>query len=210
MRTTRLALVVALALPAAAAATPAAPPVYRVDRVIDGDTIELTNGQHVRLVQIDTPEVYGGYECYGPQASAAAKRLLPEGTRVRLLYEPASDPVDQYGRLLRYVLRVSDGMNINLRLVTVGAAAPWFYDGERGRYLATLQRETGEGEASRALWSLACELTCELAASPLGDHWIGAAESGARRVRRRSNCRRTPAQGYCRHVPPSRAWPAGN
>ncbi len=28
------------------------------------------------------------------------------GTRVRLLYEPASDPVDRYGRLLRYVVRV--------------------------------------------------------------------------------------------------------
>lgn len=38
---------------------------YRVNRVIDGDTIELTNGQRVRLVQIDTPEVYSGYECYG-------------------------------------------------------------------------------------------------------------------------------------------------
>ena len=44
----------------ASAATPAASPVYRVGRVIDGDTIELRNGQHVRLVQIDTPEVYGG------------------------------------------------------------------------------------------------------------------------------------------------------
>ena len=82
-----------LSAPAASAA-----PVFRVNRVIDGDTIELTNGQHVRLVQIDTPEVYGGYECYGPQASATAKRLLPAGTRVLLQFEPASDPVDQYGR----------------------------------------------------------------------------------------------------------------
>lgn len=30
---------------------------YRVDRVVDGDTIELHNGQRVRLVQIDTPGV---------------------------------------------------------------------------------------------------------------------------------------------------------
>ena len=98
--------------------------------MIDGDTIELNNGQRVRLVQIDTPEVYGGYECYGPAASAIAKRLLPAGTQVRLLNEPVSDPVDRYGRLLRYVVRARTGLNVNLRLVAVGAAAPWFYDGE--------------------------------------------------------------------------------
>ena len=113
-------------------------PVYRVSRVIDGDTIEFANGQRVRLVQIDTPEVHSGYECYGEQASAIARRLLPPGTRVALRLEPASDSVDRYGRLLRYVIRTGDGLNVNLRLVAVGAAAPWFYDGERGRYYATL------------------------------------------------------------------------
>ena len=49
----------------------------------------LRNGQRVRLVQIDTPEVYFGTECYG-RASATTKRLLPEGIRVRLLPEPAT------------------------------------------------------------------------------------------------------------------------
>ena len=111
------AAVVVVALALLAAAAPAAPTVYRVARVIDGDTIELTNGQRVRLVQIDTPEVYGGYECYGPAASATAKRLLPPGTRVRLQFEPASDSVDRYGRLLRYVVRVDDGVNVNVHLV---------------------------------------------------------------------------------------------
>ena len=54
------AAVLALLIVSAATAAPQA--VYRVGRVIDGDTIELRNGQHVRLVQIDRPEVYGGYE----------------------------------------------------------------------------------------------------------------------------------------------------
>ena len=39
------------------------------------------------------------------------------------MLEPASDRVDRYGRLLRYVVRASDGLNIILRLVAVGAAA---------------------------------------------------------------------------------------
>jgi len=141
-----LAVIVACVFASAAGA---ASPVYRIDHVVDGDTVALANGQRVRLVQIDTPEVYGGYECYGPSASAIAKRLLPPGTRVRLLLEPASEPVDRYGRLLRYVVRVSDGMNVNLRLVAVGAAAPWFYDGERGIYFAKLQALAKQARAKR-------------------------------------------------------------
>lgn len=41
-----------------------------------GERVTLRNGQRVRLVQIDTPEVYFGTECYGRQASATTKRLL--------------------------------------------------------------------------------------------------------------------------------------
>lgn len=112
---------------------------YRVTSVTDGDTIVLANGERVRLVQIDTPEVFFGIECYGRQASATTKRLLPAGTRVRLLSEPATDRRDDYGRLLRYVVRARDGVNVNLRLVALGAAAPYFYEGRRGRYAARLE-----------------------------------------------------------------------
>ena len=34
-----------------------------------GDTVALRNGQRVRLVQIDTPEVFFGAECYGRAGS---------------------------------------------------------------------------------------------------------------------------------------------
>lgn len=112
--------------------------VARIDHVADGDTVALTNGRRVRLVQIDTPEVYFGTECYGPQASATTKRLLRPGTLVRLVVEPATDRVDRYGRLLRYVIRARDNLDVNLRLVTVGAAAPYFYEGRRGRFARRL------------------------------------------------------------------------
>src|SRR5213075_3081657 len=98
----------------------------RIAYVVDGDTVELTNGERVRLVQIDTPEVYKAPECYGEQASAITKRLLPVGTVVRLYRESKTDAVDQYGRLLRYVFRVRGELNVNLQLVRVGAAAPYF------------------------------------------------------------------------------------
>ena len=112
----------------------------RIDRVVDGDTVALTDGRHVRLVQIDTPEVYFSAECYGKEASTITKHLLPPGTAVRLLREPKTDAVDSYGRLLRYVVRVRGDVNINVQLVRVGAAAPYFYDYRRGRYAGLLVR----------------------------------------------------------------------
>jgi endonuclease YncB( thermonuclease family) len=121
----------------------------RIDHVADGDTIDLVNGQRVRLVQIDTPEVFFSPECWGNEASAATKRLLPPGTLVRLRVEPATDRVDQYGRLLRYVIRARDGLNVNIELVRHGNAAPYFYGGRRGRYAAQLTRLALNARARR-------------------------------------------------------------
>lgn len=147
-----------LLAPAAWGAAPAAQ-VYRIARVVDGDTVDLTNGARVRLVQIDTPEVYFGLECWGRQASAETKRLLPPGTAVRLLAEPATDSVDQYGRLLRYVVRAHDGLNVNVFLVKRGDAAPYFYRGRHGRYARVLTRDAMRARAAhRGLWG-ACRRT---------------------------------------------------
>jgi micrococcal nuclease len=137
-----LAVLLTLVLSVAGAAPASVPPagLGRIDHVADGDTVDLTNGEKVRLVQIDTPEVYFTPECYGKQASAITKRLLSPGTVVQIAREPETDSVDSYGRLLRYVVRVRDGLNVNVRLVAVGAAAPYFYRGRRGRYAARLTR----------------------------------------------------------------------
>ena len=103
--------------------------------MIDGDTVVLANGQHVRLVQIDTPELRGD-ECYGAQARALLRRLIPPGTTVRVEADPRLDQVDRYGRLLRYLFR--GPTNLNLELVRQGAATVWFYDHDRGRYAGAL------------------------------------------------------------------------
>jgi endonuclease YncB( thermonuclease family) len=144
--------------PAAFGAAPAAP-TYQIARVVDGDTVALTNGARVRLVQIDTPEVYFGAECWGHQASAETKHLLPAGTVVRLAPEPATDSVDRYGRLLRYVVRVRDGLNVNVFLVRHGDAAPYFYRGREGLYAGALKRAALRARAHhRGLWR-ACRHT---------------------------------------------------
>lgn len=103
--------------------------------------------------------MYFSRECNGRQASAITERLLPPGTAVRLTSESRTDLVDQYGRLLRYVVRARDGLNVNVYLVRIGAAAPYFYDGRRGRYAALLDRLARRARALRlGLWG-ACRGT---------------------------------------------------
>ena len=89
-----LAAATVLAATAGATHLPSGGQLSRIARVVDGDTVALANGAHVRLVQIDTPEVYYSPECYGKQASAVTKHLLPAGTLVRLYREPKTDAVD--------------------------------------------------------------------------------------------------------------------
>ena len=134
------------------AARPAQPAAARatVARVIDGDTIELATRVRVRLVQIDTPEVGTG-ECFSRAAARELRALLPDHASVTLEADPRLDPVDRYGRLLRYVIR--GGRNVNLELVRRGAATVWFYGGERGRYATQLlAAATGARRAHRGLW----------------------------------------------------------
>lgn len=122
----------------------------RIGVVIDGDTVGLYGGQRVRLLQIDTPEV-GTSECYSRAAGRALRRLAPPGTAVRLDVDPRLDRVDRYGRLLRYIFRGT--VNVNLELVRLGAAAPYFYHGDRGRYAdALMTAATAARSAKRGLW----------------------------------------------------------
>lgn len=77
--------------------------IFKVKRVIDGDTIEIDNGQKIRYIGIDTPEtVSPGKEidCFAREASDKNKELVL-GREVRL--EKDVSDTDRYGRLLRYV-----------------------------------------------------------------------------------------------------------
>ena len=145
-----VALLVALASAVSGTAVPDRTTPARVARVIDGDTIVLTSGARVRLVQIDTPEP-GTAECFSRAAGRELRRMLPAGARVTLEADPRLDQVDRYGRLLRYVHH--KGRNLNLALVQKGAATVWFYDGDRGRYAAKLLAAARAARsARRGLW----------------------------------------------------------
>ena len=101
------------------------------------------DGRRIRLVQIDAPEP--GSECFGAAAERELAGLAPPGSDVELERDPSLDDRDRFGRLLRYVS--VEGDNVNLTLVERGAAAPYFFRGERGRYADDL---LDAAEAARA------------------------------------------------------------
>ena len=131
----------------------------RVERVVDGDTLVARAGGErfrVRLLGIDTPESVAPdrpVECFGPEAARRAEQLLPPGTRVRLETDPTQDRVDDFGRLLAYVVPRAGGAPVNQRLVREGLAEVVVYRGREFRRLpafaAAERAARGEG---RGLW----------------------------------------------------------
>lgn len=115
----------------------------RVARVIDGDTVELTSGERVRYIGLDTPEMGENPECGAREATDLNRRLV-EGNRVKLLTGP--EDADSFGRLLRYVF--VDGIFINAELVRTGHAIPRIYHPEEpfGRLFAQLGQDAKAAE----------------------------------------------------------------
>ena len=58
-----------------------------VQRVGDGDTLDVRGGLRVRLVQIDAPELGEG-ECFARESKRELERLAPPGTSVELERDP--------------------------------------------------------------------------------------------------------------------------
>ena len=97
-----------------------APAQVLVTKVIDGDTIVVEGGYHVRLLGIDTDEK--NHPCYKAAKSRLENLILDKVVRL----ERDKTDIDKYGRCLRYVFL--DGKNINLELVKEGLAVARFYE----------------------------------------------------------------------------------
>lgn len=121
-----------------------------ITRVIDGDTVELSDGRKVRYIGIDTPETKHptkGVQCWGKEASARNIELV-EGKTVWL--EQDVNDTDRYGRLLRYVW-VSDQM-INHQLVVEGFAFASSYPPDVAHQDLFAEAEKIARENNHGLW----------------------------------------------------------
>ena len=131
----------------------------KITSITDGDTIKLSDGTSVRLLQIDSPELRGN-ECYATEAQKALAKLINRSGKISLTTDPNLDEVDRYGRLLRYLF--IGKRNLNLEMVRIGAAAPYFYRSERGLYSEKLIKAAQSARAnSRGLWSACPNATLE-------------------------------------------------
>jgi len=129
---------------------------YRVTRVVDGDTFKAMIGRQeitVRMLGINAPETVDPRkptECFGPEASTEAKSLLA-GRSVRLIANRNREAKDRYGRYLLYVYR-DDGLAVNESLLQEGFAREYTV----GRPYALQKRfrdtESGAKKALRGLW----------------------------------------------------------
>lgn len=104
---------------------------HTVDGVIDGETIEVSDGRgsvsRVRLIGIYTPLVGRGgeaSECGADEVTALVEELLPAGTPVYLVSDRHADDKDQHGRLLRYV-ETREGTDVGHLVLSEGYGVNW-------------------------------------------------------------------------------------
>jgi micrococcal nuclease len=125
---------------------------YRVQRVVDGDTLLLTDHTRVRLIGVDTPESVKPNTPVQPwalEASAFTKQFVADGL-VRLQFD--RERTEQHGRLLAYVW-VGDRM-LNEELVRAGLAKwepQYHYSSQMKARFRAAQQEAKA--ARRGLWS---------------------------------------------------------
>jgi micrococcal nuclease len=136
-----------------------------VKRAVDGDTLVLENGERVRLIGIDTPEMHESNKLYkdsrrtGEDVTTIQKlgrksyeftKGLVEGKRVSLEFDVERH--DKYGRLLAYIY-LKDGTFVNAEIVKQGYASLMTIP-PNTKYTDLFQKLYREArESRRGLWS---------------------------------------------------------
>lgn len=121
----------------------------RVVRVLDGETVKvrLPDGRRpvVRMIGANAPTLG---RCGSNKAMWSLRKMLPVGTRVRLLDDPRVRNADGQGRLWRYVHK--DGRDTNRRQVVRGWAR--VYKSPFARRASYLNAQAGAKAAPRGMW----------------------------------------------------------
>lgn len=126
---------------------------YRVARVVDGDTLLLTDGTRVRLLGVNTPETVKPdtpVEPWGPEASQFTRDFVAGGA-VRLQFDPV-ERIDEHGRTLAYLY--VEGRMLNEELIRAGLSRAQLQYPYSGAMKSRFRRAEQEARAARrGLWS---------------------------------------------------------
>jgi micrococcal nuclease len=142
---------------------------YRVDRVVDGDTLLLENRARIRLIGIDTPETVKPdhpVEPFGPEATEfARKRIASAGGHVRLVFDGKRK--DRYDRFLAHVYIGEELLNESL--VRAGLARARLEFDYSESYKERYRRaEAAARAAGRGIWSREGSRSNRAASSSVG------------------------------------------
>lgn len=125
----------------------------RVKRVVDGDTLLLTNGERVRLFGVDTPETKKPdtpVQPFGPEASEFTRQMV-EGQVVTLVFD--RERYDKFGRTLAFVF--VNQICLNEELIRQGLSAAQLQYPFRSDMKQRFTRAEAEArEHRRGLWSI--------------------------------------------------------
>ena len=118
----------------------------KVKRAIDGDTIELANGQIVRFVGVNAPN---NGEPYEEEATEANAKLI-QGKTVTLEYDTYTS--DRFGRVLAYPM--VDEKNVVVELARLGFVKVTIYQDRRKlKYQDELLKAQEEAkQKKRGIW----------------------------------------------------------
>jgi len=118
-----------------------------VKRVIDGDTIEITNGQIVRFVGVNAPN---NGEPFEEEATQANQKLI-QGKTITLEYDTYTS--DRFGRVLAYPM--VDGKNVAVELAKMGLVKVTIYEDRRKlKYQDELLKAQEEAKKKKlGIWS---------------------------------------------------------
>lgn len=115
-----------------------------VSRVIDGDTVELANGDRIRLLGMDAPEKD---QPYYTESRDNLKGAI-EGKVVRMERDVTN--ADKYGRFLRYIYL--DDHFVNLEMVQSGLAYAYIQNPDNKYKDQILEAEAAARKSGIGIW----------------------------------------------------------
>jgi len=126
------------------------PKTYTVAQITDGDTIKLSNGETIRYIGIDAPELKKGEheaQCFAQQAKEINRKLV-KNKKVKI--ETDENTMDRFGRTLAYVYQ--DNIFINQQLLEQGAGK-FYLDTVNNKYQSTLIAAANQAHKEKTgLW----------------------------------------------------------
>lgn len=135
---------------------------YPVQKIVDGDTIDVSIGGkivRVRLIGLNTPESVDPrrpVECFGKEASAQMKKIIG-GQSVRLETDPSQSLYDKYDRLLAYVYAPlnskQEGLLVNQYIIAEGYGYEYTYDLPYKYQKEFKAAESSARQSQKGLWA---------------------------------------------------------